>query len=75
MVGIYKTSLGIFLLEYTSYRRIDWKKIIGKKDPIAPQVFFERKGVLLLYDLKDCRIEKDRIIYKGKEVQLLLVTN
>lgn len=74
MLGIYKTSDGIFLLEYTSYGKIDWKKIFGKKDRLAPQIFFERKGLLLLYNLKDCRIEKERILYKGKAVQLHLIT-
>ncbi|NLY36443.1 MAG: hypothetical protein GX046_04325 [Tissierellia bacterium] len=74
MIGIYKTSKDLFLLEFTSYWKINWKSIFGNKDKIAPQFIFEKKGILLIYDLKDCRIEKDRIIYKGKEVQLLNVT-
>lgn len=71
MLGLYKTDKELFLFEYISYRRLDWKNFLKKKDKIVPQIVFDRKGVLLLYNLKSCYIEQNQIYYKGRELQLL----
>ena len=63
MIGIYKTSKDIFLLEFTSYWKINWKSIFGNKDKIAPQFIFEKKGINFIYYLKDLSIKKDCNIY------------
>lgn len=71
MRGLYKTAEKLFLFEFAPYSKIEWRVLLDRKNKIAPRIFFEKKGVLLIYDLKDCRFDDHRIYYKGREVQLL----
>ena len=72
MYGIYKDKEQLLLLRFIGYRDLDFKKLVNRKSQcLIPQLRFSMKGILLIYDLKGCYLEKDQLFRHQEPVGLL----
>lgn len=71
MKGIYKKNKELYIFEFISYKNLIWKNLLKQRALLAPKLHFHKKGILLLYSLRHCVIEDNKLYFKGKEMDLL----